>query len=398
MVKCNLKLVDYLDVTLNLSDGSYKPFHKPNSEINYIHRESNHTSSIIKQSPLSVESRLPKLSSDENVFIQATSVYQESLIRAGYNHKLSYNNNDEYNSNNNTNNNENKVKFNSNDNRGKDSNDNNYNSISNYNSINIKNKVNTTTTTTTTTTATTTNNNNNINSNDNNNPRTSKERKRNILWFNPPFSNNVATKIGRYFLDLIDKHFPRDRKFDKIFSRKNIKVSCSCMPNIKSAINSHNRKFLHPPVNSQSRTCNCIKKTDCPLQEKCLSENTLYQADISSENFQTKIYYGISETKFKTRYSNHKKSFNHEKHKNDTRLSNEFRKFKASKEEPVLVWKILGQYQPYNVNTIPCLLCLNEKLQIAIYRRNNMLNKRTEIISKCRHRNKYALASHDSMD
>ena len=80
------------------------------------------------------------------------------------------------------------------------------------------------------------------------------------------------------------------------------------MPNIKSAINSHNRTILHSPVNNQSRTCNCINKTDCPLQEKCLSENTLYQADISSENFQTKIYYGISETKFKTRYSNHKKS------------------------------------------------------------------------------------------
>ena len=87
------------------------------------------------------------------------------------------------------------------------------------------------------------------------------------------------------------------------------------MPNIKSAINSHNRKILHSPVNNQSRTCNCINKTDCPLQEKCLSENTLYQADISSENFQTKIYYGISETKFKTRYSNHKKSFNHETRK-----------------------------------------------------------------------------------
>ena len=142
-----------------------------------------------------------------------------------------------------------------------------------------------------------------------------------------------------------------------------------------------------------------LKKTDYPLQEECLSENTLYHADISSENFQTKIHYGTSEKKkIKTRYSNHKKSFNHEKHKSDTRLSNEFRKFKASKEEPVLVWKILGQYQPYNVNTIPCLLCLNEKLQIAIYRRNNMLNKGTKIMSKCSHRNKYALASNDSID
>ena len=63
-----------------------------------------------------------------------------------------------------------------------------------------------------------------------------------------------------------------------------------------------------------------------------------------------------------------------------------------------LVRKILGQYEAYNVNTKRCLLCLNEKLQIAIYRGNNMLNKRTEIISKCRHRNKFALASYDSMD
>ena len=228
-----------------------------------------------------------------------------------------------------------------------------------------------------------------------NNPR---KRNRNIRWFNSPFSKNVATKIGRYFLNLLDKHFPQDHKFHKIFNRNNIKVSYSCMPNIKSAINSHNRKILHSPVDNQSRTCNCINKTDFPLQEKCLSENTLYQADISSENFQTKIYYGISETKFKTRYSNHKKSFNHEKHKNDTQLSNELWKVKASKEEPVLVWKILGQYEASNVNTKRCLLCLNEKLQIAIYRGNNMLNKRTEIISKWRHRNKYTLASYDSMD
>ena len=82
-----------------------------------------------------------------------------------------------------------------------------------------------------------------------------------------------------------------------------------------------------------------------------------------------------------------------------TKMTRNYRmKIKASKEEPVFVWKNLGQHQPYNVNTKWCLLCLNEKLQITIYRENNMLNKRTEIISKCRHRNKYALASYDSMD
>ena len=82
-----------------------------------------------------------------------------------------------------------------------------------------------------------------------------------------------------------------------------------------------------------------------------------------------------------------------------TKMARNYRmKIKTSKEEPVFAWKNLGQHQPYNVNTKWCLLCLNGKLQITIYRENNMLNKRTEIISKCRRRNKYALASHDSMD
>ena len=55
IVKCNL-IIDYLDVKLNLSNGSYKPFHKQRSEINYIYGESNHLPDIIKQLP-SVESR-----------------------------------------------------------------------------------------------------------------------------------------------------------------------------------------------------------------------------------------------------------------------------------------------------------------------------------------------------
>ena len=81
-----------------------------NSEINYIHKELNHTPSITKQSPLSVELRLSKLSSDENIFIQAVPLYQKVLKQAGYNHKLSYNNSGKDNSNKN-----NKDNFSSND-------------------------------------------------------------------------------------------------------------------------------------------------------------------------------------------------------------------------------------------------------------------------------------------
>ena len=34
--KCNLKIVDYLDATLNLLNNTYKIFSKPNNEVSYI--------------------------------------------------------------------------------------------------------------------------------------------------------------------------------------------------------------------------------------------------------------------------------------------------------------------------------------------------------------------------
>ena len=77
-----------------------------------------------------------------------------------------------------------------------------------------------------------------------------KNRERNIIWFNPPYSKNVVTKAGHYFLKLFDKHFPRHHKLHKIFNRNTVKVSCSCTKNIKSIINCHNKKVLH-----QNRPC-----------------------------------------------------------------------------------------------------------------------------------------------
>ena len=37
-----MKIVNYLDVTLNLNDGSYRSYKKPNEETNYIHANSAH--------------------------------------------------------------------------------------------------------------------------------------------------------------------------------------------------------------------------------------------------------------------------------------------------------------------------------------------------------------------
>ena len=94
-IQCNLKIVDYLDVTFNLTDSSYSLFNKTNDEINYIHKQSNHTPSIMKQLPLSVERGLSKLSSNEKIFNDSILIYYEALIKAGYKHKLTYQRHDQ---------------------------------------------------------------------------------------------------------------------------------------------------------------------------------------------------------------------------------------------------------------------------------------------------------------
>ena len=49
VVQCNMKIVNYLDVSLNFNNLNYKPYHKLDKEILYIHKDSNHTPSILNK-------------------------------------------------------------------------------------------------------------------------------------------------------------------------------------------------------------------------------------------------------------------------------------------------------------------------------------------------------------
>ena len=64
-----------------------------------------------------------------------------------------------------------------------------------------------------------------------------------------------------------------------------------------------------------------------------------------------------------------------------------FGKLKSTVEHQKSYGK-LSEYVTYNRNSKCCLLCLNEKYEIATCKGDNPLNKRTEIINTCRHRSK----------
>ena len=61
----NLMIVDFLDVILNLDNGTIKPFSKRNSTHTYINTDINHPRSIMKQIPNAVNQRINILFSYE---------------------------------------------------------------------------------------------------------------------------------------------------------------------------------------------------------------------------------------------------------------------------------------------------------------------------------------------
>ena len=78
-VQTNQKVVNFLDITFNLHNGTFQPYRKPNDEPLYIHSQSNHPPSILRQLPSSINKRISKLSCDEPTFQAAAPAYQDAL-------------------------------------------------------------------------------------------------------------------------------------------------------------------------------------------------------------------------------------------------------------------------------------------------------------------------------
>ena len=216
-----------------------------------------------------------------------------------------------------------------------------------------------------------------------------KNRKRKILWFNPPFSQNVQTNIGAKFLGLIDKHF-KNTQYEKYFNRKNVKVSYSCLPNVENIIAAHNKRLLNTEKNTETASCNCRGAKTCPLNKNCCQNSVIYKATLETKN-DTATYIGQAGQSFKERYNNHTKSFKNILYENETTLSKEVWKLKNENIDYKLSWSVICRASTYKSSSKVCQLCLLEKTYI-LTSKENLLNKRNEIMNKCRHRRKFLLS------
>ena len=119
------------------------------------------------------------------------------------------------------------------------------------------------------------------------------------------------------------------------------------MNNIGTIINTHNKKILNNNPSTKPG-CNYIEKYQCPLPNKCSIPNVVYKATITStlSDYKPKTYIGISEPKFKLRYANYKKAFNHERFLDDAELSKEFWKIKEISGNPQVSFEVLKRCPP----------------------------------------------------
>ena len=264
--EANLRVVNYLDISLNFEDGSYRPYRKDDSIPVYIHKDSNHPPHIKKGLVNMISRRISDLSSNEEIFNQAAPIYNQGLKNSGFDESIKFS----------------KKQANS-----------------------------------------------------------KRNRTRKIIYFHPPWSDQIESKIGKGFLSLLDKHFPKGCELFHFFNRQKVKVSYSNLPNVARQIKGNNRRVLHPEKTMKLKGCNCPNGPDNCIVEggHCLTDNVVYLARLNYEQDHPitgvkesvrKQYFGLTSNKFKERHSSHKSSIKLPAYKTQTRLSRHIWKLKET--------------------------------------------------------------------
>ena len=275
-IASNVKIVDFLDVTLNLNNDIFKPFSKSNLTPTKMNIDSNHPRSILMQILNAVNPRINRLSSYKNISYENKSIYDEALKNSGFQGRLEYVNP--------------------------------MNSGSNgrSNSCGIYALVK-------------------VGGTNNNDPnRRGKIRNRTVIRFNPPFCKLTNINMGKYFLNLLDMHFNRDSSSRKIVNRNTVKISYFCTNNMHNSLNDHNSRLLDELNRNNGGpdevSCNCRRKGN----DSCNSKSVVYQPCLSPmehNNDGERVYIGIFAGNWKLGRYNYRHSFSNLRLRNQTAQS-----------------------------------------------------------------------------
>ena len=161
----------FLDVTLDIVNNIYKPYHKPNNKLLHISKHSNHPPNTLKQLAKSIQKRITETSWNIDVINRSIKIYNNALRKSNFKETSQL------------------V----------------------------------------------------VAAQKNNDKNQKRKWKQNRTWFNPTYSKNVKNNIGKTFLQLLSKHFPKDHEMHNIFNKKTLEISYSCINNISSVLSTHSK-------------------------------------------------------------------------------------------------------------------------------------------------------------
>ena len=130
-----------------------------------------------------------------------------------------------------------------------------------------------------------------------------------------------------------------------------------------------------------------------PLDSNCLQCSLVYICKAATPKITNDYphYIGLKVNTFKERLHKHKNLFRYESKKNSTELSNFVWENKHGNTETSLEWKILDKAKSYALGSGKCILCLKYHI---LFSKLNLLNSRSELVTKCRHENKFYLSNY----
>ena len=108
-------------------------------------------------------------------------------------------------------------------------------------------------------------------------------------------------------------------------------------------------------------------------------------------------YNGLTENTLKEQFYKRRNSFKYESKANSTELSKHFWEMKRKGiKKPIMHWSVIDHTKPYQNGSKRRNLCLTEKHHI-LTAPVNLINKRSELVSKCRHESKFHLVNYEAI-
>ena len=329
-IATNLKSVDFLDVNLNLCTEKHKPYKKPNNEILYVNKMSNHPNTVLKEVPHSVSMRLQHISSSSIEFDEAKSEYEKALKKSGYSFKLEYHE-------------DNKKKD---GNQKKNEKKKRSRKIIWYNPpFNSASKVNI------------------------------GQRFLKLLDKHFPPSNKLHKIFNR---NTVKVSYSCTKNMKRIIQSHNSKI-LTLEKNEKS---------------DKTCSCPKTKKENCPLSNKCLSSSVIYRATVKKSGkyyigmTENDFKHRYNRHKFSFKHEKDKNATTLSQHIWDIGENI------TDTKSPDIKWEIVKQSYPRRTGAKTCEVCLDEKLYLLRNNGDSAsLNTRAEIFRRCLHRSRHKLST-----